>query len=289
MVYVEGLTANTVNRIESCGSKQASYVDSEVEDVGPCSVCGAGAGEADSGGSGGGAGLWREVAAEVCGTALLVLLTCLSSCAAEPPLHTALAAGLVVATLVQCLDHISGAMINPTVTLAAVVAGRLSGARGALYALAQAGGAAAGGALLRALAPRAAACCRTCPAPHVSLAQAVCVEAALGAVLALCNCAAWDARNRRLLDSWPLRVGLTVTALSLAAGELTGASMNPVRSLAPALYSGDWTAQWVYCVGPPLGALCATALYRCVWCAPPAAIPRGSAILRATPAHTHRP
>ncbi|KPJ04944.1 Aquaporin AQPcic [Papilio xuthus] len=71
----------------------------------------------------------------------------------------------------QCFDHVSGAMMNPAVTLAAVVVGHRSARRGATYLAAQAAGAAAGGALLRALAPGAPAACRTLPAPNIGAAQ----------------------------------------------------------------------------------------------------------------------
>lgn len=73
--------------------------------------------------------------------------------------------------VLQCFDHVSGAMMNPAVTLAAVVAGHRSVRRGAVYLAAQAAGAAAGGALLRALAPGAPAACRTLPAPALGAAQ----------------------------------------------------------------------------------------------------------------------
>ncbi|XP_068629627.1 aquaporin-like [Battus philenor] len=282
--------ARPVHLVESCGSKQCVYAESEAEEQYLCSVCACGAGRGVRGSR---AELWRAAAAEAVCTALLVLLTCLPGSADAPLLQRALASGLLVAALVQCFDQVSGAMMNPAVTLAATVAGRVGAARGAALAAAQAAGALAGGAALQALRPGAAAACCTRPAPALPHAQfqslfvsycivservvlqAACVEALLGAVLALVNCAAWDARNRRLLDSWPLRVGLTVAALTLAAGDLTGASINPARSLAPALFSGDWNAQWVYCVGPLCGALCGAVLYRCVWRAPPSAPARG--------------
>ncbi|XP_053623342.1 aquaporin AQPAe.a-like isoform X2 [Plodia interpunctella] len=222
---------------------------------------------------------WRSLAAECCGTALLVALTCLASCAdpAPTPLQQALASGLVVAFIVQCFDHVSGSQLNPTVTLAAVVTGRVPALAGALEAAAQLLGALAGGALLRLLAPAPLphGFCVTRPRQGLSIYKAVGTEALLGAGLALANCASWDARNRCLRDSWPLRIGLTVVAMSLVAGDLTGASMNPARSFAPALWSGDWTNHWVYWAGPLSGSALAGALYRAAWRAPPAAAPRG--------------
>ncbi|XP_069365787.1 lens fiber major intrinsic protein-like [Maniola hyperantus] len=217
--------------------------------------------------------LWRVAAAEACGAALLVLLTCLPACAARrPPLaERALAGGLAVAALVQCFDHVSGAHFNPTVTLAALLARRVGAAHAGAALAAQLVGALMGAAALWALSPAAVAQCVTLPELHVvSVYQALCIEALLGAVLALANLAAWDARNAHYKDSWPLRIGFTVAALTFAAGDVTGASMNPARSMAPAALAGDLTALWVYCLGPPCGAALAAALYACAWRRAPA-------------------
>ncbi|XP_072943453.1 uncharacterized protein [Epargyreus clarus] len=214
---------------------------------------------------------------EALGTVLLLLLTCLPAAGHGPLLQRAITAGLVVAVLVQCFDHISGAMFNPTVALAAAVAGRIRAWRAAALAAAQLLGAAAGAAALAALAPPGSApACVTKPAPDLPVLQALGIEATLGGCLALANCAAWDARNRRLLDSWPLRIGLAVAGLSLVGGDLTGASMNPMRSLGPALCSGDWTHHWIYWVGPLSGSALCSALYRALWAAPAAAAPRAA-------------
>lgn len=200
--------------------------------------------------SGGQEALWRVVCAEAAGAALLVLLSCVPACT-EPPaelLQRALAAGLVVALLVQCLDHISGAQLNPTVTLAAALWGRVGWGRAACMAGAQLCGAACGAVALAALLPggaSAAGACNTVPAAGLGAARAAALEGALGGCLALANCAAWDPRNAQLRDSWPLRIGTAVAAMSLVASELTGASMNPARSLGPALVTGRWGQHWV--------------------------------------------
>ncbi|KAL0894316.1 hypothetical protein ABMA27_014313 [Loxostege sticticalis] len=246
-------------------------------------ACVCGACEPDGGKDNASSSVWQMAAAEALGTALLVLLSCLAACSAPaaPLLHRALAGGLVVTLLVQCFDHISCAFLNPTVTLAAALRGRV--ARGAAAALvgAQLAGACAGAGALRLLAPpaqdeatAAAALCLTLPADNISVYKAVAIEAVLGGCLALANCASWDARNRLITDSWPARIGLIVAGLSLVAGELTGASMNPARSFGPALWAANFDRQWVYWVGPLSGSLLCSVLYSCVWPAAPHAAAR---------------
>ncbi|XP_030035692.1 aquaporin AQPcic [Manduca sexta] len=246
-------------------------------DVSTMRCCGCGA-ENISGGEARGETL-RVCGAEAAGAALLVLLSCLPACLAPAAgsTHSALAAGFVVAMLVQCFDHISGAQMNPTVTLASMVWGRVSGARGLAMMAAQLAGATLGGAALHLLQPAdTPALCVTAPAPHLSVYKAVALEAVLGGCLALANCASWDERNLHLRDSWPLRVGVSVAAMSLVAGDLTGASMNPVRSFAPALWSGVWQHHWVYWAGPLSGSALSTALYVAVWRPRPTHAPHAS-------------
>ncbi|CAB3239357.1 unnamed protein product [Arctia plantaginis] len=222
--------------------------------------------------------LWRVALAELVGTALLVLLSCLAACApgaAALPLHRALAAGFVVTALVQTLDHISGAFFNPTVLLAAVLWGRVGGRRALALGGAQLAGAVLGAGALHALQPAAAASCVTRPAPGLPLHEAALIECVLGGCLALANCGAWDPRSAERRDSWPTRIGLTVAALSLVAGELTGASMNPARSFGPALWSGAWDHHWIYWVSPLSGSLMCTLVYIAAWRPLPLPLPPG--------------
>ncbi|XP_050678727.1 aquaporin AQPAn.G-like isoform X1 [Leptidea sinapis] len=221
--------------------------------------------------------LWHVVAAELVGTAMLLFFTCLPVCLhgqgsqdghGPTLLERAFAAGLLVACIVQCFDHVSGAQLNPTVTLAAALSGKVTPGRALAMCVAQCAGALLGtttAALITADVTTCGAHCITTPASHLSSYQAMTIEGCLGGCLALANLASWDARNRRLVDSWPLRIGLTVAALTLAAGDLTGASMNPVRSLAPAMLGRNFHQLWVYIVGPLSGSCVCSALYLCVW------------------------
>lgn len=162
--------------------------------------------------------LWRVAAAEAAGAALLVLLSCLPVCAAQPapaPV-AALAGAATVAALVTSLDHVSGAMFNPAVLLAVVLRRGLRWRRALPLLAAQLLGAAAGAGALRALAAGDAAACVTRPAEVIGPLPALLLEALAAALLVLANCANWDPRAAGRGDSWPLRLGATVAALSLA-------------------------------------------------------------------------
>ncbi|KAG7307325.1 hypothetical protein JYU34_007494 [Plutella xylostella] len=215
--------------------------------------------------------VWAALSAELAGTALLVLLSCVGAAGG------AAAAGLVVATLIQCFDHISGAHFNPVVTLCAVVRRRVPPTLGAMYVAAQLLGASAGAAAVCG-APGAGGevgKCVTRLGSEVTTMQGLLIEGLLGALLALANCASWDPRNRRLPDSWPLRMGAIVAGLVTVAGPLTGAGMNPARSFGPALLAHSWGHHWVYWLGPLGGSLLASLLYTWLWHSPPDPPARG--------------
>lgn len=75
-------------------------------------------------------------------------------------------------------------------------------------------------------------------------------------------CAVWDNRNAKNTDSVPIRFGFTVTALALAFGPYTGCSMNPARSLAPAIWNNQWSHHWIYWFGPIGGSLLSSFMYK---------------------------
>ncbi|XP_013180367.1 PREDICTED: lens fiber major intrinsic protein-like [Papilio xuthus] len=214
---------------------------------------------------------WRPLLAELVATALLILLgiaALLPAGGAPPPLtHPALAFGFVVLANAEIFGPASGAHMNPAVSLAALLVGQLPGAAAAGYALAQLAGAVLGFGALRALAPHAAGEGATHPA--VSWPAAVAVEAALTGVLALVCCALWSAHDASRPDrTVSLKVGLTVAGLIYAGGHLTGASLNPARSFAPALFQGLTADHWVYWAGPLGGAALGALLHRALLARP---------------------
>lgn len=107
--------------------------------------------------------------------------------------------------------------------------------------------------------------CTTMPNSQITSTQALSIEFIITAVLMLVCCGVWDPRNSKHHDSVPLRFGLAITALAIAAGPYTGGSMNPARSLAPALWNGDFESHWVYWVGPLAAGLVVPLLYKAVF------------------------
>nr|XP_056722979.1 aquaporin-2-like [Euleptes europaea] len=184
---------------------------------------------------------------------------------AAPPnvLQISLSFGLAIATMVQAVGHISGAHINPAVTVACLVGSHVSFLRAIFYVVAQIVGAVTGAALLHQLTP-----------PHIrgSLAinkvhnnttsgQAVTMELFLTFQLVLCIFASTDDRRSDNLGSPALSIGFSVTLGHLLGIYYTGCSMNPARSFAPAVLMGDFDSHWVFWLGPMVGAVVASLVY----------------------------
>jgi MIP family channel proteins len=169
-----------------------------------------------------------------------------------------LAFGTVILAAVYGLGHVSGAHLNPAVTTGFWLAGRFPIADLLPYIVAQLAGATAAAVGIRAVLGGAASAAVTTPA--IGVLPAVGVEIVLTFVLMLVVMAvATDARVVGGVAG--LAVGSTVAADALAAGPLTGASMNPARSFGPALATGIWTAHWIYWLAPLTGAALAVAVY----------------------------
>jgi aquaporin Z len=174
----------------------------------------------------------------------------------------ALSFGLVVMAMIYAVGAVSGAHINPAVTLAFWVAGRFPVRRVAPYVAAQSVGALAASTALLLLFPGYAA--RGGTYPTGSAVQSLGLEVVLTFLLVLVILGvAVGAKEVGLMAG--IAIGGTVAFGALLGGPVSGASMNPARSLAPALIAGDLTAQWVYVVGPVGGALLAVAAYRGVY------------------------
>ena len=167
--------------------------------------------------------------------------------------------GMVVLAMIHALGDVSGAHFNPAVSLAFWRAGRLPGRDAARYAAAQCAGALAAAAALRLLFPEHATLGATIPAG--SMLQSFGLEAILSFLLIMVILGvAHGAREQGLMAG--VAVGGTVALEAMFGGPVSGASMNPARSLGPALVSGRVEELWIYLLAPVLGMLAAIPLCR---------------------------
>ena len=179
----------------------------------------------------------------------------------------ALAHGLVLATFISNLGHVSGGHYNPAVTIALWVGGKIETLRAGVYVLAQLAGAAAGAGLLRWVVPERAwrnAFLGATLVSHrfgITNGKAVLLEAILTFLLVTTVYAVAVDDRGTFKSIAGLPIGLVLVFDILVGGQLTGASMNPARSFGPALVGGKWTDFWVYIIGPVSGGIIAAALY----------------------------
>lgn len=167
--------------------------------------------------------------------------------------------GLVVAAMIYATGHLSGAHFNPAVTLGFALARHFPWQRLAAYWGAQLTGAILAAGALRLLLGDVAHLGTTLPSGSVG--QSFGFEVILTFFLMFVIMAvATD--TRAVGQAAALAIGATVGLEALFAGPISGASMNPARSLAPALVSDTWTAQWLYLVAPLIGAALAAYTYR---------------------------
>jgi len=216
----------------------------------------------------------RRLVAEALDTFCLVFAgtgaVVVNAVAGNPLGHGGVAAtfGLVVAVMIFTLGHLSGAHMNPAVTLAFSSARHFPPREVGPYIVAQVAGALLASLALRALFGLAGDLGATHP-DHVSVGSALVLEAGLTAVLMIVILAV--ATDTRAVGSMAaIAIGATIAFEALVMGPITGASMNPARSLAPAVVGGDLTDLWIYLVGPVVGALAGAAVYAFLRTAPAA-------------------
>lgn len=208
--------------------------------------------------------LRHRAAAEFIGTFALVFAGCGAAMVGQrfpgsvAPGAVPLVFGLVVAVMIYAVGHLSGAHFNPSVTLAFGLAGKFPKRDMLPYWAAQFGGALAAVGLLALLLPAGPGYGATLPA--VPALQALGWEAVLTYFLMFVIIAvATDARAHGILAG--LAIGGVVCLDAFVGGPVTGASMNPARSLAPALWQGGLGSLWIYFAGPALGACLAAWTY----------------------------
>jgi len=176
------------------------------------------------------------------------------------------APGLLVMALIYALGDISGAHVNPAVTLAFTLRGVFPWRSAFEYWAAQLVGAVLGGLLLRALFGGAARAGVTQPTGGVPQAFTLEIVATFFLVLVILG----TADGSRLVGhNAGIAVGGTIALGGLLAGPISGASLNPARSIGPALATLDLNSLWLYIVAPCLGAVIAVGIVWLTRGAPP--------------------
>jgi aquaporin NIP len=211
--------------------------------------------------------MFRKLAAEFVGTYCLVfagtgaiVINGISS-GAITHVGIALTFGLVVLAMIYSVGEVSGAHLNPAVTLGFCAAGRMGWSNLPPYVVSQSLGALAASGTLRALFGNVQTLGATNPAG--SAAQTLALEIILTAILMFVILSVSQGAREKGITAG-IAVGATIALEALFAGPISGASMNPARSLAPALVSGDLGYLWVYLVATFGGALVGVLVFRCV-------------------------
>jgi MIP family channel proteins len=221
--------------------------------------------------------LLRRAAAEGIGAFALVFAGCGAIVTeAEHPgtlgtVGIAFTFGLVIMAMVYATGHLSGAHLNPAVTLAFALTRHFRARETVAYIAAQIAGALAAAGLLAAIWPGDPASLGT-TLPSVGAGSALAYEAVLTAFLMFVIVAV--ATDTRAVGAGAaIAIGGTVGLDALFGGPITGASMNPARSIGPALVSGELHDLWIYLVGPIAGAALGAIAYQVVRGAGPAKEP----------------
>jgi len=179
--------------------------------------------------------------------------------------------GLVVCAMIYLFGNLSGAHFNPAVTIGLYLAQRISGKTIAPYILSQIAGALIASIFLRLMFPIHTTLGATIPTG--SLAQSWVVEAMLTTALMFVILTATTGVSKKRIPP-EMSIGGVVALAAFFAGPISGASMNPARSLGPAVVSGNMEVLWLYLTAPILGAV--MAVFICVCSKEPACCSRNS-------------
>jgi aquaporin Z len=209
------------------------------------------------------ADLLRYVSAELLGTFALTLVAAGGEVIAAishgevSPAARVVAPGLLVLALIYAYGNVSGAHFNPAVTLAFAARGDFPWRRVPGYWLAQFAGALLAALFLRGLFGTVAHLGATLP--HFGVTASLTMEIVLSCLL-ITVILGTSTRHRVVGPDAALGVGATIALCGLFAGPVSGASMNPARSLGPAAVSGALQDAWIYLVGPAAGSLLAVGI-----------------------------
>ncbi len=210
----------------------------------------------------------RRLFAEVLGTFFLVLVAAGGGMVnarfggdAIPAAARVVAPGLMVMAVILFMGTVSGAHLNPAVSVAFALRGNFPWRRVPAYVAAQFAGSVLAVLLLRALIGRHGSAGLTLPGPGISAGsrwpgRSVLTAGLVSVILGTASGA------QQIGPFAAIGVGGYIALAGLWGAPVSGASMNPARSLGPALVLGDWTAWWAYLAGPLAGAVIAVG---CAW------------------------
>lgn len=215
-----------------------------------------------------------KMLAELIGTFALCFAGMLAIANNAGLLGIAFAHGLAIAVTATALGTISGGQFNPAISVGVSLVGKQSWRDTLLFIVSQLVGGALGAFAVLAMIGHdklaAAGFGQPNPAAGISSLTATGMEVILTFFLVLVVLKVAVRQGHAMAG---LIVGLTITMGVLAGGPISGAAMNPARAFGPALVSGDWAHQWLYWVGPLLGAVLAAIVARVLWRLPSQPVP----------------
>jgi len=219
----------------------------------------------------------KKYLAEMVGTMVLVLMGCgvAVSLGCNPisnipaVVGTAFAFGLAVVAMAYAIGGISGCHINPAISLGCFLSGRMSGKDCAMYIIFQIIGAFIGSALLALLTANVSELEGTGAndlQAGVSIAGGLLAEIIFTCVFVLVVLGATAKTNGATNNFAGLAIGLSLVLVHLVCIRYTGTSVNPARSIAPAIFQGGTALAnlWIFIVGPLVGGVCAAGIWKMI-------------------------
>lgn len=221
----------------------------------------------------------KKYLAEALGTMVLVFMGCSAAISLgcdngipESVIGTATAFGIAVIAMAYTIGGISGCHINPSITLAAFLTGRINGKDAAMYVVSQVIGGIAGSAVLYALVNSAglvgifANDLQTNGAAAIPVFGGLLAEMLFTCVLVFVFLGATSKTNGTTNNFAGLVIGLAYLLVHLCCMRYTGTSVNPARSVGPAIFQGGTALAhlWIFIVGPTVGGAVAALLWKIV-------------------------
>ena len=211
----------------------------------------------------------RKVIAEFIGTFVLVFFGCgtavVTKCSTDNYpgyILTALAFGLVIVAMAYSIGNISGCHINPAVSIAMLCSGKMTAGEFVSYVIAQVVGAIAGAGVLKAVLGANAGALGTNGLYNGSIGASLIIEIILTFVFVIAILGVTSKIGNGAVAG--LVIGLSLTLVHILGIAFTGTSVNPARSLGPALFAGGDALRcvWVFIVAPLIGGVLAAYVYQ---------------------------